>query len=278
MEKHSELYFTTGEFAHILGVKKHTLFHYDEIGLFSPALTDESNGYRFYFLWQMDIFQIIKGLQETGMPLKEIKDYLEKRSPQRFLSMAREQERLINQEIERLKSMRAFLRSECNNIFYSSTVETDKPRLLHCPEQWILSSGVENSSERKLGEEIAQHIRMREKYNVTTSSVGAICRRQDLENGLFEHYVEVYTKTNKKLSIPGAKVQSEGEYVEVCYKGYEGNMEKPYHLIASFAQEQGLSLGEEWYEEFLLDELTVEGYENYLVLVRVAVIPQCRIS
>ena len=44
MEKQSELYFTTGEFARILGVRKHTLFHYDEIGLFSlPAgstLTD----------------------------------------------------------------------------------------------------------------------------------------------------------------------------------------------------------------------------------------------
>ena len=37
MEKQSELYFTTGEFAKILGVKKHTLFHYDEIGLFSPS-------------------------------------------------------------------------------------------------------------------------------------------------------------------------------------------------------------------------------------------------
>ena len=42
MEKKSELYFTTGEFARILGVRKHTLFHYDEIGLFSPALKEEN--------------------------------------------------------------------------------------------------------------------------------------------------------------------------------------------------------------------------------------------
>ena len=56
MEKQSELYFTTGEFARILGVRKHTLFHYDEIGLFSPALKEE-NGYRYYFVWQMDMFR-----------------------------------------------------------------------------------------------------------------------------------------------------------------------------------------------------------------------------
>ena len=72
MEKKSELYFTTGEFARILGVRKHTLFHYDEIGLFSPALKEE-NGYRYYFVWQMDMFEVIRALQKLGMSLGEIK-------------------------------------------------------------------------------------------------------------------------------------------------------------------------------------------------------------
>ena len=33
--KNSKNYFTTGEFAKICGVKKQTLFHYDDIGIFS---------------------------------------------------------------------------------------------------------------------------------------------------------------------------------------------------------------------------------------------------
>lgn len=268
MEKHSELYFTTGEFARILGVKKHTLFHYDEIGLFSPAVKDEDNGYRFYFLWQMDVFEVIRGLQKLGMPLKEIKTYMEGRSPDSFLSMAQEKEALIDREIERLKSMKLFLRSECNSISHAAKVERDLPRLITCPEQQILSSGIEGNTERRLGEEIAEHIIMREKYKVTTSSVGAICRRTDLENGAFEQYVEVYTKTNRKLSLPNTKIQPAGEYIEVCYQGYEGNMEKPYRLISGFAREHGLFPGEEWYEEFLLDELTVRGYENFVVCVK----------
>ena len=73
MEKQSELYFTTGEFARILGVGKHTLFHYDEIGLFSPAIKEE-NGYRYYFVWQMDTFEVIRALQKLGMSLGEIKE------------------------------------------------------------------------------------------------------------------------------------------------------------------------------------------------------------
>ena len=41
------LYMTTGEFAALMGVSKHTLFHYDDIGLFSPEYVAE-NGYRMY--------------------------------------------------------------------------------------------------------------------------------------------------------------------------------------------------------------------------------------
>lgn len=33
-----EKYFTTGEFARMCNVEKHVLFHYDDIGLFRPAI------------------------------------------------------------------------------------------------------------------------------------------------------------------------------------------------------------------------------------------------
>ena len=58
-----ERYLTTGEFARIAGVKKHTLFHYDEIGLFRPEVTLE-NGYRCYTFAQLDEFDVISMLRE----------------------------------------------------------------------------------------------------------------------------------------------------------------------------------------------------------------------
>ena len=42
-----EQLYTTGQFAELCGVKKQTLFHYDDIGLLVPALV-EDNGYRRY--------------------------------------------------------------------------------------------------------------------------------------------------------------------------------------------------------------------------------------
>ena len=49
---------TTGEFAKICNVKKHTLFHYDDIGLLKPDYYDE-NGYIFYSYSQLNLFYFI---------------------------------------------------------------------------------------------------------------------------------------------------------------------------------------------------------------------------
>lgn len=50
-------YFTTGDFAKLCQVTKHTLFYYDEIKVFCPEYIDEK-GYRFYSPNQIEIFGV----------------------------------------------------------------------------------------------------------------------------------------------------------------------------------------------------------------------------
>lgn len=268
MEKHSELYFTTGEFAKILRVKKHTLFHYDEIGLFKPAITEE-NQYRYYYIWQIDTFEVIRTLQKAGMSLGEIKAYMQERSPERFLSMMEGQEKQIDREIERLKHMKQFISRERENVVHAQTAELDRPRLIPRPEGWLLISDVQGGSERKLAEGIAEHVHMWEHSNVNASSVGSICYREDLEEGVFDRYVQIYTRLDKWISSLRPERYPEGHYMEVIYQGYDGSLERPYRMISEFAEERGLRPGRVWYEEFLTDELTVRGYEAYTVRVLV---------
>ena len=75
MQKFSVPCIKTGDFAKLCNTNKRTLIHYDEIGLFSPAYTDEK-GYRYYSENQCDTFFTITCLKEIGMPLKEIKRFI----------------------------------------------------------------------------------------------------------------------------------------------------------------------------------------------------------
>ena len=80
MQKFSVPCIKTGDFAKLCNTNKRTLIHYDEIGLFSPAYTDEK-GYRYYSENQCDTFFTITCLKEIGMPLKAIKQYIDHKNP-----------------------------------------------------------------------------------------------------------------------------------------------------------------------------------------------------
>ena len=86
------MYMTTGELAKLMGITKETLFHYDEIGLFRPAVVMK-NGYRYYEVSQMELLDAILLLKELRMPLKEIQELLGKRSPERIFQSGKKKSR-----------------------------------------------------------------------------------------------------------------------------------------------------------------------------------------
>ena len=73
-------YLTTGEVARMMGTTKNTLFHYDQLGIFSPEARGD-NDYRYYTVRQMDVLDAIITLRELGMPLPENKEYMEHEAP-----------------------------------------------------------------------------------------------------------------------------------------------------------------------------------------------------
>ena len=95
-------YFSTGEFAKLCNVNKKTLFHYDEIGLFKPEIVKE-NGYRSYSIYQLEIFDMIYTLRDLGVPLKEIKSFMDKRNPNSVVELFEYKTNEIENEIKLLR-------------------------------------------------------------------------------------------------------------------------------------------------------------------------------
>lgn len=103
-------YFRTAEFAQMANLNKKTLHYYDEIGLFKPAFVNEK-GYRFYTLPQLDRLALIAALKDLGVPLKEIKEYMECGDAGRLDRMLEEQSQEIDRRIGQLRRSQELLRS-----------------------------------------------------------------------------------------------------------------------------------------------------------------------
>ncbi|MEG0392432.1 MAG: MerR family transcriptional regulator [Anaerovoracaceae bacterium] len=101
-------YFTTGEFATLCKVTKQTLFHYDRIGILCPKIIGE-NGYRYYSYHQLDDFALIYSLRDLGMPLKGIKEYLDRRSPEELTRLLEEQKKAVEEKVAKLRWMGEYL-------------------------------------------------------------------------------------------------------------------------------------------------------------------------
>ena len=104
-------YFSTGEFAKLCNVNKKTLFYYDEIGLFKPEIVKE-NGYRYYSVYQLEVFDIIHTLRDLGVPLKQIKSFIDERNPKSVVKFFEYKTGEIENEIKCLEveSLDAFKR------------------------------------------------------------------------------------------------------------------------------------------------------------------------
>lgn len=66
-----------GQFAQLAKVSVRTLRHYDQIGLFAPAVVDETSGYRFYRASQLPQLNRILALKDLGFSLSEIRGILD---------------------------------------------------------------------------------------------------------------------------------------------------------------------------------------------------------
>ena len=115
MSKNKIKYFATGEFARLCGVHKKTLFHYDSIDLFKPEKVAD-NGYRYYSQDQLEAFNVISILKEIGMPLKEIKEVIDKRNPENIIDLFENETGKIEKEIKELRKKQQLMYDKINLI------------------------------------------------------------------------------------------------------------------------------------------------------------------
>lgn len=278
MEKNAKTYFTTREFASLCGVSRHTLFHYDEIGIFSPEVRGENN-YRYYSVAQLDVFHVIATLRELGMPLCEIKAYLKERSPQALVGLLEREQALIGQKIKQLREMEQLIRCKAALTKKACTMQAGEIFVEQVPKEFLILMQIGRTDERSVAYSIAEHVKYCETHGIHSPyAVGGIRSQEDIAAGFYERYLYFYTKLEKKpkQSLPVYEKQK-GAYLCICHRGsYETAWKSCVRLLA-YAAENGLSAEGPIYEDGLLDELSEAESQNYLVKLSVFIGEQKKI-
>lgn len=274
MERTHRNRFTTGEFAALCGVTRHTLFHYDALGIFSPAVRGE-NGYRYYTAAQLDVFQVISVLRELDMPLGEIRSYLDRRSPEALAGLLEEEDARLGEKIRRLKKLRDLVRGRAALIRRAAGTDLEAVGVEDLPRRLLVLTPVPPLfNERTTAESLGRHLGYCRDHGILSPySVGAVFSRPVLEReGYAAACTHFYTQVDRPPRGAEAQAVPGGRYLTACHTGGYDTAVEAYRRLLDQAAEEGLTLGERFYEDVLLDELSAAGYEHYVLKISIQVI------
>lgn len=264
--KKSNQYLTTGEFAKLCNISKHTLFHYFEIGLFLPEYTDE-NGYRYYNVLQYDTFLTIRQLSDLGMSLSEIKEYLVKRSPQKMLELYSRQEELLDIQIKKLRAIKKSVHSQKNNI-EKALLSTDKFFVEEENQKYLLCSKViKDIDDCKMTYAFGELIKI-SKDNIGPNVYGMINKIDNIKNNdcSFQFYIQTTSRKKQNVFLKPA-----GKYLNMFHLGGYEDLHKSYKEILSYAKEHCLSLYSLIYTETIIGDWAVNSSKDYIIKISVQI-------
>lgn len=258
-----EKYFTTGEFAKICQVEKHVLFHYDEIGLFRPAIVKE-NGYRYYSYHQYDTFAVIRTLKRLGTSLKEIKVYLEQRNPELFLALLAEKQEKLERDLQTLKNTQDLI---CGLQEYTRQAieSTDEVTLVTLPSELILRSDlIEHTTDRSFAMFMEEYIRFSNTNHVAVQeSVGSIIAVDTLRKEDYLNYAYLYMRVREPVEGKTVLRQA-GKYLCAYHRGAYETMSETYHKLFDYADAHRIPLGQYVYEEYPVSDIAQKDRAGYI--------------
>lgn len=272
MNINSQIYLTTGQFAKLMTVSKDTLFYYDKIGIFSPEII-ASNGYRYYSIYQSDVFYVIWVLKELDMPLIDIKAYLDDKSPKKLIDLLEKEANALTAKISRMAKMRTFVVDKINATKEALEVNTSNIVIEYKDEEEfiVVTESKLLTNDKNIYDSLQFHYKYLEEKNINTSASGGwMISVQNVLNGESLKYDYLYSKLNEP-SYANLKIER-GIYLIAYHDNGYSSIEQTYNRLVKYAKDNELSLQGFFYEDILLDELSVKGIEKYLIKIFVQVL------
>ena len=279
MQKFNDPCIKTGDFARLCGTNKRTLIHYDEIGLFKPAYTDD-RGYRYYSESQFDVFFTINCLSKLGMPLREIGAFLNHRNPQALKKLLLEQREEVLKEEERIRKTRQVIETNLALVSLQEKLESSQAGSStehifqeYTPEEYmILSDPLNTNDHEAIIHTLCSHIGYCNKNNLNAGHpYGAMLDVSELRQGHLDTYAYFFTKVIDRPEDFPFHIKPAGTYAVAYLKGDYYDSEETYRKLFQWIDENGFRTGQYSYKEAIIDELAADSSEEYLTKISVQI-------
>jgi len=260
--------FTTGEFADLCGVKKQTLFHYDDIGLLKPEYR-RPNNYRYYSVQQLEVFNVIDMLKEIGMSLAEIKTFLQFKTSKNAIELLSEKEKVIKMKIKKMQHTQKLIQNQKKQIEEALRLNFDRFTIEEMgTERYILSENILNLPHKDIMKAIMSFLKNIKQEGLIIDNGGALIRQAQVEARDYLNYSKLYIQT-EQLDLATTFIKKAGKYVVGYHKGSYVTIHETYEKLKKYLDKKGYRVCGDSFEEYLylMEGISLNVEDNYVTKI-----------
>lgn len=264
-KKHTQL--TIAQFAKLHDVNKRTLHYYDDIHLFTPKNKGE-NGYRYYDISQSIDFEYIRMLKDLKMSIEELHTYINNPSSEKFIEIAENKEKEIDEEIKRLKHTKQILHQKKEQINFCKELQNQEIKIQEFSEEKLLiypfdfdSDDVSVLFSTAKDQWSLEQIRM---------GVGGYISLNKVLNNNFEIYDGIFTPALKNQHYSKYIIKPKGKYLCGYQKGSWDKLPIMYQEMIAYAKDNHITLTGYAYE-MGLNEFVISNSEDYITQIMIKI-------
>lgn len=260
--------FTVGEIAKLYHMSKQTLIFYDKIDLFKPKIVDSNNHYRYYTDKQLEVLDSILILKEIGVPLKEMRTFLENRSGDKAINLLQEQKYQIDTQIEHLKRISNRLEKKIETLEHVSKFE-EKVTFETLPEEYLAIEKVKEpytllQTDIALKKILYKASQQNYPYYY---QLGVMIPLDNLKQGAYTNAEFAFLPLEKKISDCCITKRPKGLYATIYHEGEYDKIGYTYQTLLKTIKEEGYTPKGYAYEYCVLDSLTSKTSEEYVTRI-----------
>ncbi|WP_458126752.1 MerR family transcriptional regulator [Paenibacillus sp. Z3-2] len=265
-ENHAQ-HFSTSEFAKICGVTKHTLFHYDEIGLLKPDFIN-AKGYRYYGVQQTYVLDVIQVLKKAGSSLQEIKSFIEDQNTPMLIELFEQKWKELELEQQRIKRMQKLLSGAIEMTKQATDASHEGPKIEHCELEYFIAVQLEQGDgDKEFSRKFTEYRSHCDEQMIDYEfPVWTILRQERFEAG--EYYPDYFcNKIKAPISGEMILIKPRGMYAVMNHRGSYESMPKTYSMMKEYIEREGLQVCGNVYALDLLSYFAESNPEEYIIKI-----------
>ena len=260
-------YYKINEIAKLYNIKSDSLRYYEEVGLIHP-LRSKSN-YRLYTLNDIYILNIIRDCLKLGYDTSQIKEYLDHRSVNNTIAFLKEEEKLIQRQIQELNKTLSSIQTRIESLDHTKHIEFNTCEIQSYPKRYC----------RYLKEKIDQDEKIDFLLTKLTESMEEdISVLGNMDSGsIVEYKNDEYVYTSVFVLTQEEKydfILDSGLYCTYTYAGDYDRTNQLFYKMKNWIKENNYTIEGPFLEFLLIDIHETKKVEEYITSIHVKVKPR----